>query len=257
MTRTVGGCVIVTGRPAGAARGTGRGGTRMAATDKAATGLRAMIASGELTAGQQLPPEPELCSRLGVSRGSLREAVRSLAALGMLESRHGSGTFVSALRPAHMLAGFAATVDVLPLDGLLELFDVRRAVESHAAALAAARADATVVAHLRDLQERLSRTEDEEELHELDREFHATVCAAGGNDTLAALAGVLRARGRHYNVYGTPQGAAVRTASDLGHEAIIDALAAGDPMAAAAACSAHLSRTEAWLRRLRPSPEIR
>ncbi|GAB2808009.1 FadR/GntR family transcriptional regulator [Streptomyces sp. NPDC054796] len=229
----------------------------MAATDTAASGLRAMIAGGELVAGQQLPPEPELCARLGVSRGSLREAVRSLAALGMLESRHGAGTFVSGLRPAQMLAGFAATVDVLPLDGLLELYDVRRALESHAAALAAARADEAVVARLRALQDRLARTEDEEELHTLDREFHATVCEASGNETLAALAGVLRSRGRHYSVYGTPEAAQVRALSDLGHEALIDALAAKDPAAASAAISAHLSRTENWLRRLRPSPVVR
>ena len=227
----------------------------MTATDTAAAGLRAMIASGELAPGSRLPPEPELCARLGVSRGSLREAVRSLATLGMLEPRHGAGTFVSALHPPHMLAGFAAMVDVLPLDGLLELFDTRRAVECHAAALAAARADAKVVARLRDIQERLSATADEQELHDLDHEFHSTVCAASGNETLAALAGVLRSRGRHYNVYGSSQGAAVRAASDQGHEALIDALAARDPAAAAAAAGAHLSRTEKWLRRLRPDPE--
>ncbi|WP_369208361.1 FadR/GntR family transcriptional regulator [Streptomyces sp. PU-14G] len=226
----------------------------MAATDTAARGLRAMIGSGELTPGQQLPPEPELCSRLGVSRGSLREAVRSLAALGMLESRHGSGTYVSALLPAQMLAGFAATVDVLPLDGLLELYDVRRGLESHAAALAAARAEDGVVDRLRALHARLSVTEDDDELHDLDREFHATLCAASGNDTLAALCDILRSRGRHYSVYGTEETAALRTASDLGHEALIAALAARDPQAAAAAASAHLSQTERWLRRLRPTP---
>ncbi|MCX4835818.1 FCD domain-containing protein [Streptomyces sp. NBC_01016] len=227
----------------------------MTATDTAAAGLRAMIASGELAAGAQLPPEPDLCARLGVSRGSLREAVRSLAALGMLEPRHGAGTFVSALRPAHMLAGFAAMVDVLPLDGILELFDTRRAVECQAAALAAARADGKVIARLRELQARLSATEDEQELHDLDHEFHTTICAASGNETLAALAGVLRSRGRHYNVYGSAQGTAVRAASDQGHEALIDALAAHDPTAAAAAAGAHLTRTERWLRQLRPAPE--
>src|SRR4051812_5040423 len=128
----------------------------MAATNAAAEGLRGMIARGELAPGSQLPAEPELCARLGVSRGSLREAVRALAALGMLESRHGAGTFVSALPPGQMLAGFAVTVDVLPLDGLLELFDVRRPLEAQAAALAAARADEQVVARLRELQKRLA-----------------------------------------------------------------------------------------------------
>src|ERR1044072_6164022 len=72
----------------------------MAATDRALTGLRQMIASGELGPGAKFPPEPELCDHLGVSRSSLREATRSLAALGVIESRHGSGTYVSALAPA-------------------------------------------------------------------------------------------------------------------------------------------------------------
>jgi len=226
----------------------------MAATDTAADGLRAMIAGGELAPGQQLPTEPELCDRLGVSRGSLREAVRTLNALGMLESRQGAGTYVSALRPGQMLAGFAATVDVLPLDGILELFAVRRPLESQAAALAAARTDDALVARLRDLQDRLARTTSEDELHGLDREFHRTVCAASGNEALAALTDVLRSRGRDYSVFGTDDATAVRTASDLGHEALIAALAARDPAAASAAISAHLSQTEAWLRKHHPHP---
>ncbi|BBJ43972.1 GntR family transcriptional regulator [Streptomyces antimycoticus] len=230
-------------------------GGRMAATDGAADGLRAMIAKGELAPGQRLPAEPELCARLGVSRGSLREAVRSLAALGMLESRHGAGTFVSALRPGQMLAGFAATVDVLPLDGLLELFDVRRPLEAQAAALAAARADEQVLARLREVQKRLATSEDEAERHALDREFHSTLCQAGGNEALAALADVLRARGSHYSIYGAPEAETIRLASDLGHEALINAVAARDPAAAAAAASSHLSQTEVWLRRYGPAPD--
>jgi GntR family transcriptional repressor for pyruvate dehydrogenase complex len=62
----------------------------MAATDLALAGLRQMIASGELTPGARFPPEPDLCDRLGVSRSSLREAVRSLSALGVIESRPAS-----------------------------------------------------------------------------------------------------------------------------------------------------------------------
>ncbi|MFF7649199.1 FadR/GntR family transcriptional regulator [Streptomyces sp. NPDC007983] len=226
----------------------------MAATNAAADGLRGMIARGELAPGAQLPAEPELCARLGVSRGSLREAVRALAALGMLESRHGAGTFVSALRPGQMLAGFAATVDVLPLDGLLELFDVRRPLEAQAAALAAARADEQVVARLRELQKRLAESDAEAERHALDREFHATLCAAGGNEALAALIDVLRARGSHYSIYGAAEADTIRLASDLGHEALINAVAAHDPAAAAAAATAHLSQTEVWLRRYGPTP---
>ena len=58
----------------------------MTAMNTALTGLRHMIASGELGPGSKFPTEPELCERLGVSRSSLREAVRTLGALGVIES---------------------------------------------------------------------------------------------------------------------------------------------------------------------------
>jgi len=106
----------------------------MAATDKALVGLRQMIASGELGPGAKFPPEPELCDHLGVSRSSLREAVRSLAALGVIESRHGSGTYVSALDPAAIISRFSLSVELIPLEGVLELLEVRRVLESHATA---------------------------------------------------------------------------------------------------------------------------
>ena len=91
----------------------------MAATDKALAGLRQMIASGELGPGAKFPPEPELCDHLGVSRSSLREAARSLAALGVIESRHGSGTYVSALDPAEIISRFSLSVELIPLEGVL------------------------------------------------------------------------------------------------------------------------------------------
>jgi GntR family transcriptional regulator, transcriptional repressor for pyruvate dehydrogenase complex len=115
--------------------------SRVSAVDDAFHGLRQMISSGRLEAGQKFPPEPELCEELGVSRGSLREAVRMLSALGVIESRHGSGTYVSQLRPEEIIGSLALTVDLLPLSGLLDMYELRRVLESHAAAQAAAKVD--------------------------------------------------------------------------------------------------------------------
>src|SRR3546814_8112514 len=86
----------------------------MTAMMTALTGLRQMISSGALAPGQKFPPEAELCRTLDVSRGSLREAVRVLATLGVIEVRHGSGTYVSRLHPADVIRGFSLTVDLLP-----------------------------------------------------------------------------------------------------------------------------------------------
>src|SRR5699024_5782236 len=129
------------------------GGDVLGAVETAMQGLRNKIASGELAAGQKCPPEAELAAQLGVSRSSLREAVRAMSALGVMESRHGSGTYVSSLEPTVILQNFALLVDLLPLDGLLELFEIRRLMESHAAAAAAANATPEVLAKLTALVE--------------------------------------------------------------------------------------------------------
>src|SRR5438067_5760864 len=101
--------------------------------------VKGMILRGELQAGQKLPPERELAAQLGVSRSSLREAIRALIALNILESRHGNGTFVTSLDP-ELLAepiDFVLKVNESALDAL---FEARKVVEAGVAALAAERA---------------------------------------------------------------------------------------------------------------------
>jgi GntR family transcriptional repressor for pyruvate dehydrogenase complex len=173
----------------------------MAATDKALAGLRQMIASGELGPGEKFPPEPELCDHLGVSRSSLREAARSLAALGVIESRHGSGTYVSALDPAEIISRFSLSVELIPLEGVLQLLEVRRVLEAHATAAAAARQDPLLEKRLSDILDRLEATTDAAEIQALDAEFHGSICTAGGNPTVTALTGVIRGRGGHYRIF--------------------------------------------------------
>jgi GntR family transcriptional regulator, transcriptional repressor for pyruvate dehydrogenase complex len=213
--------------------------------------LRALIASGELAPGQKLPSEPALCAQLGASRGSLREAVRELEALGVLQARHGSGTYVSQLRPSDMMQGFAATVELIPLDGLLELLEIRRVLEAHAAAMAAARATPKLDAELADLLMALETESDRESLHALDTQLHQRICRAGGNDALAALVEVFRSRGSDYDIYAIDE---VRQHSHAGHRAMVAAIATRDPAAASLATAAHIAQTEQWLRLHRPQP---
>ena len=92
-------------------------GVHVSAVEVAFEGLRAMISTGRLGAGQRFPVEARLCTELGVSRSSLREAVRMLAALGVVETRQGSGTYVSRLRAADIVGSLTLTVGLLPWRG--------------------------------------------------------------------------------------------------------------------------------------------
>jgi DNA-binding FadR family transcriptional regulator len=224
----------------------------MSAVDQAFHGLRGMIADGRLVAGQRIPPEGDLCEELGVSRGSLREAVRMLAALGVIEPRHGSGTYVSALRPEDIVGSLSLTVDLLPLTGLLEMYEIRRVLEAHAAAQAAARMSPDSLSTIFEYIEAMEATQDPTKVSELDQAFHAEIAHVGGNPTLKSLLDVFRSRSRNYQVFTLPEGAQIKRASDEDHRAIATAIAGRDPVAAAAAASAHVAHTEKWLHALLP-----
>lgn len=220
----------------------------MTAMNTALTGLRRMIASGDLGPGQKFPTEPELCERLGVSRSSLREAVRTLGALGVIESRHGLGTYVSSLDPAEIIQSFSLTIDLLPLEGLLELLEMRRVLEGYAAAQAAARFTPELGDELHRLVAQMEAEKDLDRVATLDHEFHDVFLAAAGNPTIASLMRVFRSRSRGYNIFSGDNADAARAASDAGHRGIVEAITARDPMAAQAAASAHVAQTERWLR---------
>ncbi|MBO0981544.1 FadR/GntR family transcriptional regulator [Microbacterium sp. SD291] len=221
----------------------------MSALDTALHGLRTLIADGALRPGDRLPSEGELCERLGVSRGSLREAIRMLAALGVLETRHGSGSYVGELRAADLIGSLSLTVGLLPMAGVLELTELRRILEPHAAALAAARMDQDTVDRLALLLDEIEASDDFEKHSRLDHQFHMTISEVAGNDALTSLINVLRSRSRAYRIPDAHDAAELKTHSDEGHRAILRGLAAADPVAASAAASAHVAYTEYWVRR--------
>lgn len=231
----------------------------MSAVDEALHGLRQMIASGELAPGARFPPEAQLCERLEVSRGSLREAVRMLGALGVIESRHGSGTYVSDLSAERIIGALALTVGLMPLEGVLDMYELRRVLEGHAASQAAAHVTEAAIAELEDLCQRMESAPTSEDVAELDAEFHDAIALISGNQTAFQLLRVFRERSRAYQLFGLPNGDDLRHRSDESHRSIVAALSARDAGAASIAASAHVSQTEAWLRKYRPvaSPALR
>jgi DNA-binding FadR family transcriptional regulator len=224
------------------------------AVDRAFTGIRRMIATGRLGPGERLPLEGELCDELEVSRGSLREAVRMLAALRIVEPRHGSGTYVSSLQPAEIIGSLSLTVELLPPAGLLELYEIRRVLESYVAGQAAARLSRESERRLFSLIEEMEAIDEPftpealERHYRLDFEFHSVIAQTGGNSALESLLAVFRGRARSYQVFELPEGPAIKRRSDEEHRAIATALAERDPTAAAHHAAEHVAHTERWLR---------
>src|SRR3954447_23229148 len=96
-----------------------------------------MIVSGRLRPGARLPREPDLAAELGVSRNSLREAVRALSLVRILDVRQGDGTYVSSLEPGVLMDAMGFLVEFHRDDSVLHFFGVRRILEPGATALAA------------------------------------------------------------------------------------------------------------------------
>jgi GntR family transcriptional repressor for pyruvate dehydrogenase complex len=229
----------------------------MSQTDKAMTRLREMIQLGELPPGSRLPPEQELAAELGVGRNIMREAVRALVAARVLEVRRGNGTFVTSLEPRLLLHGISSAVELLRGGTMLELTEVRRLFESAATGLAATRMSPRQLAEVRDhLEAMRAAANDVELLNQHDAAFHRAVVAATGNETLSTVLEGISSRTLRARVWRglVDADAADRTLRE--HEAIYEALAAGDAIQAQAAALMHITTTENWLRaHLRDDPD--
>jgi GntR family transcriptional repressor for pyruvate dehydrogenase complex len=157
------------------------------AAEQVVAHVRALIEDGTLRPGDRLPSERELVARIGVSRPSVRAGLRSLAAMGVVRTRHGAGTFVTAGPPALVSEplSIVARLHGLSGDGL---FEARRVLESGTAALAAERATADQLVAMSDEITGMYTTLDDPQaflIHDVG--FHRTV-AAGSNDlVLCAL----------------------------------------------------------------------
>ena len=141
-------------------------------TEAAIAKMREMIARGELEPGARLPPEGDLAHLLGASRNTVREAVRALVTVHVLDVRRGDGTYVTSLRPELLLEGFGAAVELMQEGFSLELIGVRRILEPAATALAAERIDDEALATLGGYLQRMRDAASEAERIEHDAEFH-------------------------------------------------------------------------------------
>jgi len=200
--------------------------------------LERMIFDGELAAGARLPPERELQESLGVSRVSVREALHHLELKGLVDRRPGRGTVVVAPDRSARVGTLLARLSADERD-LLELMDLRAAIEPPIAARAAGRATPQDVRGLRALAAEMERAPDVARAIELDQEFHAAIARATHNPTLALLLEVT-ADWLHATRRKALQSRRRRSESIAAHAAIVEAIAAHHPAAAAEAMRDHI-----------------
>lgn len=151
--------------------------------------LREMIHRGELRPGDRLPAERDLAKLLGVSRPTLRAGIGSLAALGVLQSRQGAGTFVvNTDGPPSLDSGPLRMMSALHGFTTAEMFEARRALEMAIAGLAAERATGDQMATMsEEIAGMFASLDEPEQFLVHDMHFHQTVAAASGNRILTAL----------------------------------------------------------------------
>jgi DNA-binding FadR family transcriptional regulator len=224
-----------------------RGG--MSQTDVVVYGIKKMILDGELAPGAKLPIEKDLAPRLGVSRGSLREGVRALSIMGVLETRQGAGMFVTGLDASLLLAPMGFVVDLQP-SGAQHVHSVRRVLETDAAGRAALRisdADIDEAGRILDAAEEAIANVDHEAVLEADMAFHNLIATASENPVLAALIEALSSRTVRGRMWRAISDENADRATAREHRAILRALADHDPTAAQIRMSNHLLEVENFL----------
>lgn len=208
--------------------------------------LVARIVEGTWAPGDAIPTEADLCAEAGVGRSTVREAVRALIGYGLLEIRRGRGTFVcpteewSPFEPLVLAA--RARADGSTVETGRQLVEARRLVEAGVAELAAARATAEDHRALAAAVDAARRAEDLDRFVEADLAFHRALLDAAGNPFVVALFDPLDRLLRDERRRTSAQAESWRPAIDA-HQAVLDAVLAGDGPAARAAMDRHLDRT--------------
>jgi DNA-binding FadR family transcriptional regulator/DNA-binding IclR family transcriptional regulator len=212
--------------------------------------LKSFIESGNYGPGMVLPTERELAAKLGVGRPAIRESIKALTILDVLESRRGDGTYVKALDG--LREGWPTKVALSTKDfSMLDLLEVRKMIEPKAAKLAASRA---TEAHLRRIEAqsiKVREATDWKSVAEHDLLLHTAIIEASGNPILQELNSALTRllhRSREISAAGAPD----RTQMLDSHSRIVDAILKGDGDEAEQAMLEHLHRVGLDLIRYQP-----
>lgn len=202
--------------------------------------VRELIERGELGPGDRLPAERELALRVGVSRPSVRAGLRALAAMGVVQSRHGAGTFIRGGPP---MLGSEPLSFLAALHGFTrdEMFEARRILEVGVAGLAAERATGDQLASIsEEITGMYASMDDPQAFLVHDIRFHRAVATAAANPILASLVEMVSEIFYEHRRKTAAQGRDLKEAADL-HRAVYQALRNHDVERARRAMDAHLS----------------
>jgi GntR family transcriptional regulator, transcriptional repressor for pyruvate dehydrogenase complex len=202
--------------------------------------IRRMIASGALVSGQQLPSERALADLFGVSRPTVREAIRALVFSGILEARHGSGTYVAS-SDAHSLAKMLVPSLSVSAEALDDLMEVRMWLDVGAAGRSAENASPAQVRELYAIVDQMrSLVADVKGFVDADIRFHRVLHETSGNAVYSSLTQTMN-RLIEESLLVTAQTLGVRDQTIGEHEAIARAIESADPVAARQAMQDHLT----------------
>jgi GntR family transcriptional regulator, transcriptional repressor for pyruvate dehydrogenase complex len=230
---------------------------RPSASERVAERLTSLISSGNIAPGDKLPSENELSKALQVSRPVVREALRGLAMMGIVESKQGGGCYVTDLTPNRLMAplSFALSLQDYSIDSL---FRARTVIDTGIAADAALNATAEQIAQLRELVDAgYKLVEDPVGFRVMDAQFHGLISAAADNAFLEKVASSLYglAIEQRRQASGKP-GVLKRSAAD--HAEIVKAIEARDPTGASAAMAAHVENIrKSTLAVMKENPVVR
>lgn len=211
-------------------------------SERVADALTAEIRSGRLRPGDKLPTEPELAEQFSVSRTVVREAVSRMKSVGLVDSRQGSGVYVleATIPPLSFDASFAVSKEAV-----IQMVEVRRALEAEVAGLAAQRRTATDVRQIRHAIATLDKAVEAggDGVPE-DVAFHRAIADAARNpfllSTLQYLSRFLHGATRVTRANEARRGDFARQVKEE-HQAILAAIEASDPAAARAAAFDHMN----------------
>jgi len=204
--------------------------------------LQKMVSEGNLKPGDRLPPERQLATMFGVSRNSVREAIKSLEKQGMLNSRPGAGTFIAEDSQA-IIAHALEEIFAQERHRLEDIFELRLLLEPQIAHLAAGRIGDPDIEELgRITQAYAQALQEGHAVFDIDQKFHDAIAAATGNNALLLLMEHMQELMRESRDEALQSPQRNREAL-VAHRRILEALARRDPDAARSAMKDHLEHT--------------